>query len=146
MPGIFGITAAMRNALALTGALVMCCAAGLAVKADAVAPGLAMLDRIAPGTWELRSRDEQDPPVRMCLRNGHPLIQLRHPRMRCARTVVDDTGTDVTVQYTCPGRGYGRTHIRLENESLMQIDSQGIAGGLPFVISAEARRVGPCRH
>jgi hypothetical protein len=50
----------------------------------------------------------------------------------------------VVVQYTCRGKGYGRTHIRRETGRLVQIDSQGIAGGLPFEFSAEARRVGDC--
>ena len=29
--------------------------------------------------------------------------------------------TEVTVQYTCRGRGYGRTHIRRETNRLVQI-------------------------
>ena len=48
------------------------------------------------------------------------------------------------VQYTCRGKGYGRTQIRRESNRLVQIDSQGIADGLPFSFSAEARRVGDC--
>ena len=42
------------------------------------------------------------------------------------------------------GRGYGRTSIRLETDRLVQIRTQGIADGLPFEYSAEARRVGDC--
>jgi hypothetical protein len=48
------------------------------------------------------------------------------------------------VQYTCRGRGYGRTHIRRETSRLVQIDTQGIADGRPFAFAAEARRVGDC--
>jgi len=50
----------------------------------------------------------------------------------------------VVVQYTCKGRGYGRTQIRKESGQLAQIDSRGIANGLPFEFTAEARRVGDC--
>ena len=52
--------------------------------------------------------------------------------------------SDVTVQYTCPGRGFGRTHIRRETRRLVQIDTQGVAEGLPFSASIEGRRVGDC--
>ena len=58
--------------------------------------------------------------------------------------VVEDGARDVTVQYTCRGNGYGRTHIRKETGTLVQIDSQGISGGKPFQFTAEARQTGRC--
>jgi hypothetical protein len=58
---------------------------------------------------------------------------------------VNDENRFVTVHYTCPGAGYGRTQIRLESAQLVQVDSQGIAQGFPFDFTAEARRVGSCR-
>lgn len=103
-----------------------------------------MLDRLERGEWTLRYRDG-DPPRKLCLRSGHELIQLRHPGPRCSKVIVEDGASEVTVQYTCSGNGYGRTNIRRESGTLVQIDSQGIANGLPFQISAEARRTGACR-
>jgi len=70
--------------------------------------------------------------------------QLRHPGPACERFVVEGGADEVVVQYTCRGRGYGRTHIRRETGRLVQIDSRGIANGLPFEFSAEARRTGNC--
>lgn len=105
---------------------------------------LAMLDTLEAGNWELRARDEPAPPQRMCLRNARKLIQLRHVGQNCSRIVVEDTPEQVTVQYTCRGKGYGRTQIRRESDSLVQIDSQGIADGRPFSFTAEARRIGGC--
>jgi predicted subunit of tRNA(5-methylaminomethyl-2-thiouridylate) methyltransferase len=58
--------------------------------------------------------------------------------------VVEDRADQVTVQYTCRGRGYGRTTIRRETGRLVQIQTQGIAEGLPFDFAAEARRMGDC--
>jgi len=107
---------------------------------------LDMLDRLERGSWELRMRGTNGDVETICLDNGRKLIQLRHPAEKCSSVIVDDTKTEVTVQYTCPGRGYGRTHIRRESSRLVQIDSQGIANGLPFAFSAEARRVGECRN
>ncbi|MBS0475631.1 MAG: hypothetical protein JSR28_10880 [Proteobacteria bacterium] len=107
-------------------------------------PNLAMLDTIDSGAWELRVREPGGAPQRMCIDNGRKFIQLRHQTDYCDRFVVEDSASDVTVQYTCRGRGYGRTHIRRETNRLLQIDSQGIARGLPFEFTAEARRVGDC--
>jgi len=106
---------------------------------------LTMLDQLDRGAWEMRIRGSDGGTRRMCLDTGRRFIQLRHPSVKCRRVVVEDGVSEVTVQYTCPGRGYGRTHIRRETNSLVQIDSQGIADGLPFAFAAEARRVGNCK-
>ena len=105
---------------------------------------LAMLGRLEPGSWDVHTRVPGGMAERICLRNGRGLIQLRHPAVVCQQLVVDDRPGEVTVQYTCQGKGYGRTRIRQETPRLVQIESQGIADGLPFSFSAEARRVGAC--
>ncbi|MDE2434993.1 MAG: hypothetical protein KGM49_01915 [Sphingomonadales bacterium] len=105
-----------------------------------------MLDQIESGSWEVRLRDTGSVPQRMCIDSGRRFIQLRHQSASCERFVVQDGASDVTVQYTCRGHGYGRTHIRRESNRLVQIDSQGIAQGLPFEFTAEARRVGDCSN
>ena len=102
-----------------------------------------MLDQLQSGRWEMRVR-EGGQVERICLQDARRLIQLRHPGAPCERLIVGDTPSEVTVQYTCRGRGYGRTHIRRETDQLVQIDTQGIVDGLPFAYAAEARRVGDC--
>lgn len=116
----------------------------LAGPAMGAGPSLAMLDQLSPGRWEVRYREPAAPPQQLCLSSGHGLIQLRHQGAACERFVVEDGPGRVVVQYTCKGRGYGRTHIRKESSQLAQISSQGIANGLPFEFTAEARRVGEC--
>ncbi|MEE4154449.1 MAG: hypothetical protein V2I27_09855 [Erythrobacter sp.] len=115
----------------------------IALPAAAQSDGLAMLGGLAKGQWTLKYRDggAED---RICVRSGEELIQIKHRQAGCSRFVVEDGTTRVTVQYTCPGDGYGRTSIRRETNSLVQIESQGIAGGLPFQLAAEARRTGSC--
>lgn len=123
-------------------------ASGLAIAAFA-APGfgqgggLVMLDGLAKGEWTVRQRDGNTN-RKICLRSGRELIQLQHKEPNCNRFVIEDNPSEVTVQYTCPGNGYGRTNIRRETASLVQIESQGIASGLPFQFTAEARRTGTC--
>ncbi len=119
-------------------------AAGSAVPGTAQAPELAMLDGLTKGEWTIRSRDGKLN-RRVCVETGRELIQLRHKGPNCSRYVVDDGAKKVTVHYTCKGNGYGRTSIRRETSSLVQLESQGIVGGLPFQFGAEARRTGSCR-
>ena len=116
--------------------------AGIAAPSLAQA-SLAMLDSLDRGSWEVRFRDGSAA-RKLCLRTGRDLIQLRHREGGCNRFVVEDGQAEVTVQYTCPGNGYGRTNIRKESATLVQIESQGIEGGRPFQFSAEARRTGSC--
>lgn len=118
--------------------------AGGLLAAPVLAQGsLAMLDTLEKGGWDVRYRDAEGT-RKICLRSGRELIQLQHRDAGCNRFVVEDGRSQVTVQYTCRGNGYGRTNIRKETAGLVQIESQGIADGRPFQFSAEARRVGVC--
>lgn len=119
-------------------------AGGGTVAANSSGGALAMLDKLTPGQWELRFREGRAP-ARICLRTGRELLQIRHRSAKCSRYVVEDGAAQVTVQYTCPGKGYGLTAIRHETPTLVQISSQGVADGQPFEMSAEARRIGACR-
>ena len=125
--------------LGAAGALTLAVAPSVAQNGS-----LALFGQLERGQWELRYRDG-DASQRICLRAGTELIQLRHRGANCNRFVVENGTNQVTVQYTCPGNGYGRTSVRRESATLAQVESQGIAGGRPFQFSAEARRVGACR-
>lgn len=123
-------------------------AAGIALAfalpaAAAQSDSLAMLRALTKGEWTVKYRDGS-PDRKICVKTGEELIQLRHSQSDCSRFVVEDDSAKVTVQYTCPGDGYGRTNIRRETGALVQIESQGIASGLPFQFAAEARRTGTC--
>lgn len=116
--------------------------AGLALPGAVALAQRAQLDGLAhlePGLWEVRSRDRAQPPEQICIRDGRQLIQLRHRRQNCERFVVADRPNDMTIQYTCHGQGYGRTDIHRSSNRLVQIETQGIADGLPFHFAAEAR-------
>ena len=132
-----GMNFRLKRRVILSGMIV------LAAPALAGGASLAMLDRLEPGRWELRDRSGTVVP-RVCVARGRQLVQLRHQGLACETFVVEDQPGEVVVQYTCKGRGYGRTHIRRESNRLVQIDGQGIADGLPFEFAAEARRVGEC--
>lgn len=136
--GSFALVSGFRPGLAGLAAFSLLAAAGPAM---AQKKPLALLDQLDRGGWELRGQGEHG---KLCLRTGRELIQLQHPLETCSSVVVDDTASEVTVQYTCPGHGYGRTHIRRETNALVQIDSQGIAHGRPFAFATEGRHTGDC--
>lgn len=115
---------------------------GSALAAQGDPPG--MLTKLQRGKWSVVSRDG-GPSRNICLGETAQLIQLQHVGSACSRYVVEDGADKVTVQYTCRGNGYGRTSIRRETAGLLQIESQGVAGGLPFQFKAEARRIGACK-
>lgn len=133
-----GVGKSLRSAIAPA-----LCVGMLVTPAVAKAPELVMLDGLANASWDLHYRGD-DTHEKICLQSGRELIQLRHRVGQCSRFVVDDGPSLVTVQYTCPGDGYGRTSIRRETSQVLQIDSQGIEGGVPFHLTAEARRIGAC--
>jgi hypothetical protein len=116
-------------------------AAALPVLAQSDAPEFFRV--IAKGEWTVTYRDGS-PLQKICVKTGEELIQIKHREAQCSRFVVEESPSKITVQYTCRGDGYGRTEIRRENASLVQIESQGIATGLPFELAAEARLTGSC--
>ena len=102
-----------------------------------------MLARLESGQWELRG-PANDRITSICLGNPILLTQPQHGAIPCSRDVVAADATSMTVNYSCPGVGRGRTTIRFETPRLVQIDSQGLYRGAPFALRAEARRVGAC--
>lgn len=131
----------MRMAgLALMGASAFI---GMAVPVLAQGNGLAMLGTLTKGEWTIRQRGGA-PDRKICVKSGTELIQIMHRESGCSQFVVEDGAARVTVQYTCPGNGYGRTSIRRETPALVQLESQGIQGGMPFELTGEARRTGSC--
>lgn len=115
----------------------------LAAPALAQGNGLTMLGTLAKGEWTIKQRGGA-PDRKICLKSGAELIQIMHRDSGCNQFVVEDGAARVTVQYTCAGNGYGRTSIRRETGTLVQLESQGIHDGMPFQLVAEARRTGTC--
>ena len=118
-------------------------AALLALMPVALSARLPALDALSPGMWVMRERDS-GAREQICVRTGREFIQLRHPQSRCSQYLISSTPDEVVVQYACRGEDYGRTTIRRESPELIQIDSQGARGGIPFAVHGEARRSGRC--
>ncbi|HLL29428.1 MAG TPA: hypothetical protein VK403_00365 [Allosphingosinicella sp.] len=105
-------------------------------------PDLEALSKLERGRWQLRGAEVAARSV--CLGNPAALVQLEHRGVSCGHEVVASEAAGATVQYTCPGRGFGHTSIRVETPRLARIDTQGLVDGRPFSYRVEARKVGSC--
>lgn len=127
--------------LALAGSA----AAAAAVAAQAPEQTPELLARLEPGRWELRDPgDERALRAAFCLGDPWQLVQPQHGAAACERRVIASNARSLTVRYSCPSAGFGRTTIRYETPRLVRIDSQGVHRRVPFGFRAEARQVGPC--
>ena len=126
------------------GALAL--ASGIAVAAPVFAlalPDLEALAKLERGRWQVA--DAQGGTTRaICIGDPVLLVQLEHGGASCEREVLANDAGTATVQYSCPGRGFGHTSIRVETPRLARIDTQGLVDGRPFSYRVEARRVGSC--
>jgi hypothetical protein len=122
-----------------------------AIASVSVAAALPQLQQIKammtvqPGLWTIHALDrgETDVPA-VCVADPTRLLQFRHPNQTCSRFVIADTARVATIQYTCPGAGWGRTSVRIISPGQLRLDTQGIADNAPFALAAEARRIGEC--
>lgn len=120
--------------------------AGLvAVAAPVFASALAELEtfrKLERGLWQLR--DAKGTSRSVCLGDPVVLVQLEHGGAGCSHEVLASEGGGATVQYTCPGRGFGHSRIRVETPRLARIDTQGLSEGRPFAYRVEAKKLGGC--
>jgi hypothetical protein len=118
----------------------------LAVAAPVLAlalPDLPALPQLERGRWQLKQGPDGTARS-LCVAAAADFVQLEHPGIDCGQEVLASRPGAATIQYTCPGHGFGHTSIRVETPRLARIDTQGLIDGRPFSYRAEARRVGAC--
>ena len=115
----------------------------LGIAAPAATQQPSPLAQVERGSWQLRT-PAGAPAGSVCLGDPLLLAQPQHGPQPCTREILSSDLHSVTVAYTCPGMGRGRTLLRVETPRLVQIDSQGLHNGAPFSFRAEARKTGNC--
>ena len=118
------------------------CASALVTLSAATLPKA--LSQAAPGAWEASGVPGAKAPVRQCLGDVLALAQFEHRTENCARHVIRDDAAMTTVEYNCPGGGFGRSEIAFVTPRSLRIETQGISDGLPFHYVIQARRMGDC--
>lgn len=103
---------------------------------------LEAFSQLERGRWQLRDAAGESRSI--CLGDPTVLVQLEHEGVSCEQEVLASEKGGATVQYSCPGHGYGHTSIRVETPRLARIDTQGLVDGRPFSYRAEARKAGSC--
>lgn len=102
---------------------------------------LAGLDR---GRWQFKEIGAATGRT-MCAPDPMQLIQFNHPGTACARFTIVDAANQVTIQYNCGPRGYGKTTVTVTNPGQIRLDTQGISpDGRPFDSSYEGQYTGAC--
>jgi hypothetical protein len=122
-------------------AFVKACAA-VPVAIALAAASSSVFSTAEAGLWEI-SRSGS-PPVKICVPNTAVLAQFEHRHSRCSRTIIRDSGSAATVNYTCADGDFGQSDVRLVTPRALSIQTQGISGNAPFKYSIQARRVGDC--
>ena len=83
-------------------------------------------------------------PARLCLADLMELARVEHRGRACKQRTLRKSATSVTISYECSGSDFGRSEIDYVTSKNFKIVSQGIAGGLPFAHTVQARRLGDC--
>jgi hypothetical protein len=127
------------------GALAL--AAAAAAPALAYAGGSAAADALAKlehGRWIVRSATQSSLQRAICLRDTTLLFQIEHGANGCRQQLVRTDSRGATVDYVCPGRGFGHTSVRVETSKAATIETQGFVDGRPFSYRATARKLSEC--
>ncbi|MES2755282.1 MAG: DUF3617 family protein [Pseudomonadota bacterium] len=98
---------------------------------------------ITPGVWQLQQIDGPDR-RQLCVANLGTLLKVSETGGHCSRAVMDSDGRTMTVHYACNGSGRGRNVLTVRSASSIRLETQGVAGGAPFAVDYDGRRVGSC--
>ena len=116
-------------------------APALALAAGRAADALAKLER---GRWLIRSANQAALERQICVRDQAVLFQVEHGPNGCRQELVEEKENRATVEYVCPGRGFGHTSVRIESSKTATIETQGFIDGRPFAYRATARKLSDC--
>jgi len=98
---------------------------------------------VGPGEWEV-SKSATGSGERVCLSDPAVLMQWEHRGEQCDQTLLTSSNDRAEVHYTCPGGGFGTSHVESLTPRSVRVDSQGISDRYPFALTIYAHRIGPC--
>lgn len=105
----------------------------------------ALFAKSQPGLWELSGIQGTRAPARLCIGDLSQLAQVEHRGRGCRQKAIRETAASITFTYECSAKDFGRSEVYFVTPRNFKVVSQGIAGGLPFSHTVQARRVGDCQ-
>jgi hypothetical protein len=105
-------------------------------------PKITALATVLPGMWQVDT--DADAPKTFCVADPAELLQIAHHGPACSRFVILNDPKTATVSYSCKAGGYGQTNLRVGEDGVLRIRTQGILDKAPFDYSATAKRLGNC--
>ncbi len=99
-----------------------------------------MMGFLSDGKWVLKSAGRGADSRDMCLGStSAPLAQIEHSGQSCRITTQEISPREVAFNYDCGAGNNGYTRVRAETNKLVQVDTQGFKGNMPFHNRYEAR-------
>jgi hypothetical protein len=126
------------------GALALAAAAATPVLAYAGGSAADALAKLEHGRWLVRSASQASLERSLCIGDPALLFQIEHGAAGCRQQVLKSDAAGATVEYVCPGRGFGHTSVRVETSKAATIETQGFVDGRPFSYRATARKLSDC--
>jgi hypothetical protein len=103
------------------------------------------LKTIEKGRWQVRELDGVTASASVCIGDPSVLLRFEHRAgSACTVEVIESAAASATVQYSCNGRGFGHSYVRVATPRTVRVDTQGLSQGKPFSYRLEAQRVGAC--
>ena len=103
--------------------------------------GPQILNFMSDGQWTLKPVGRSGVEARALCIGGAvaPLAQIEHRGQSCRITTQEIGPREVAFSYDCGAGNNGYTRVRAETNKLVQVDTQGFKGNMPFHNRYEAR-------
>ena len=100
-----------------------------------------ILGFLSDGQWALKPVGRSGAAARsLCLgAAAAPLAQIEHAGQSCRISTQEFGPREVAFSYDCGSGNNGYTRVRAETNKLVQVDTQGIKGNMPFHNRYEGR-------
>lgn len=96
------------------------------------------------GLWEVSRSATGVGAEKSCVPQAAALALWEHRGAKCTRSIISSTAAEAVIHYTCQGKDFGHSSVKVITPRTLRIQTQGISQGFPFNYVLHARRIGNC--